>query len=303
MKAVERIPQVHLYAPRNWQFYLADTIIALISPLLITAFIWYSNLYPRIPSITMVYLLLIVLLSVLRSRYAAIFGACVSFLAIDFFLIPPLYTLAIGEVSGLFALLVFLAVAIISGHMAGLLRRRAEASAESEHKLRILYELLRVYNMSNKLDEQLDVIALSTARVFSAWGVTACAILLPDERGKLVVRADAPIVIDPFLLTPQEQQAAQEVLRTATQITLNEDGIPSVIHLIPLCQAKQTCGVLCLRVRNGLDFLLSEENMQRALDQEQPQAEFFCSYLSQITALIERAVDHTQLAAQSEQLL
>jgi hypothetical protein len=43
--------------------------------------------------------------------------------------------------------------------------------------------------------------------------------------------------------------------------------------------------------------------MQRALAQEQPQAEFFCSYLSQITALIERAVDHTQLAAQSEQLL
>ena len=60
-----------------------------------TGIIYAFHLYPTIPNISMVYLLLILLLATTRGRYAALVAAVVAFLAFDFFLVPPLYTLVI----------------------------------------------------------------------------------------------------------------------------------------------------------------------------------------------------------------
>jgi len=50
------------------------------------------HLYPRIPNISIVYLLVVITLASTRSQYAAILAAVVAFLSFDFFIVPPLYT-------------------------------------------------------------------------------------------------------------------------------------------------------------------------------------------------------------------
>ena len=296
MNAVERIPQIRLRPPRNWRFYLVDTLCASIGPLFITAFITYSNLYPRIVSITMLYMLLIIWLATVRSRYSAILASVVSFLSIDFFLTPPLFSFAVHYMSAAIALFVFLVVALITSQLASMVRRRADEATESEHKLRILYELLRVYSLTNKLDEQLDCIALSTNRIFSTWGIIACVILLPDRDGRLQVRADAPITIENFALSDSERQEAQKVLSTNLLLSIKDgDARGSVLHLIPLRTIRRPFGVLYLRVKGGLPWLRNEDSLQQALNQNAPQATFFWAYLDEISGLVERALAYQQM--------
>lgn len=299
MNDVGRIPKIRLGAPRGWLYYAIDIFVAIAGPLLITAFIAYSHLYPHISSITMLYLLLIIGLSVLRSRYPAMLAIVVSVLAIDFFLIEPLLSFSIGHIGEVFALAIFLVVAVFTSFLAGLARRQAYEATEREYKLRILYELLRVCVLTDDISEQLDSIALATNRVFFDWGVKECAICLPDEQGELQLRANAPIDIDEFIFSPRALQAGQMVLRTGTQAMISDDDSTrqSLLSIVPLRTTSLPFGVLYLRVVGSSPWLADEKNMQQALNQDSPEATFFWSYIDQISVLIERALLHQRLAA------
>jgi Osmosensitive K+ channel histidine kinase len=294
------MPKIRLGTPRGWLFYLIDIFVAIAGPLLITAFIAYSHLYPHISSITMLYLLLIIGLAVLRSRYPAMLAIVVSLLAIDFFLIEPLLSFSIGHSGELFSLALFLVVAVLTSFLAGLARRQAYEATERENRLRILYELLRVCALTDDVSEQLDSIALATNRVFFDWGVKECAICLPDEKGELQLRANAPIDIDEFRLSTRAHQAGQMVLRTGAQSMISDaddNTRQSMVYMIPLRTASLPFGVLYLRVMDGSPWLANEKNMQQELSQNSLEATFFWSYIDQIGVLIDRALLHQRLVA------
>src|SRR5215472_16904763 len=73
--------------------YLLDSVLACVGPLLVTGFILVFHLHPLIASITILYLLVVVGLAIFRGRYAASLGAVVAFFSLDYFIIPPFYTL------------------------------------------------------------------------------------------------------------------------------------------------------------------------------------------------------------------
>ncbi|TMD52838.1 MAG: DUF4118 domain-containing protein [Chloroflexi bacterium] len=56
---------------------------------IVTGIIYAFHLYPTIPNISIVYLLVILVLASTRGRYAAILAAVIAFLSFDFFLVPP----------------------------------------------------------------------------------------------------------------------------------------------------------------------------------------------------------------------
>ncbi len=290
MQTVERIPQLALVRERPWQYYLVDTILALVGSLIVTGIIYTSRLYPAIPNISIIYLLFIIPLSIFRGRYAAIVAAIVAFLSFDFFLVPPLYTFNMSNPGEWVALFIFLIIAVICSQLAGMARRRAEEANLREHQARVLYELMRVTNDAEQFADQLDVIVLSIIRVFSPWGARECALLLPDASGKLSVQADAPIRVDHFTLAPEEMAAAGDVM---TRGELIERGSPvdtaSSLRLIPLKVRNHVLGVLCLRVQQG----------SRLANLQQPGADdsrsagrrsFFWDFLDQTTSLLERAL-------------
>src|SRR2546430_14286894 len=142
MKHVERIssPQAKAEPRRNWKNLIGDSVLAIGGVTLITSVIAVAYLYPRIPTIAFVFLLLVLALASTRGLYAAILTSLLAFFCFDFFFFPPPYTFLVIKAEDLLTLVVFLTTAIITGQLASALRQRAEQASSRERELRILYE-------------------------------------------------------------------------------------------------------------------------------------------------------------------
>jgi two-component system sensor histidine kinase KdpD len=295
MSTIEQIPQLPVPEERHWKRYLIDSLIAVAGVAAVTLIIYAYHLYPTIPNISLIYLLLILLLASTRGRYASIVAAVVAVLAFDFFLVPPLYTFVISRWEEWIALFVFLVAALITSQLTTQSRESVEQARLREREARILYEAGRVINITDNLDEQLDSIVLAFVRVFSPWGVRECALLLPDKDGTLAVRADAPIRVESFTLTPNEMVVAREAfaegrireISTPTQYAATETI--TVLRLVPLKAENEILGLLCMRIEHGVSWFASSQRMQEELEQPTDQAIFFWTFLDQIVRVIEEA--------------
>ncbi len=140
MKQAEHSSSLQARAKPPWGRYAGDSALAIAGVSLITAVIAVAHLYPIIPTIAFVYLLLVLTLASTRGLYAAILTSLLAFLCFDFFFFPPPYTFLVTKAEDLFTLVVFLTTAIITGQLALALRRRAEQASSRERELRLLYE-------------------------------------------------------------------------------------------------------------------------------------------------------------------
>src|SRR5260370_35525809 len=140
MKQLERSSPLEARAKLQRWHYVSDSALAIAGVALITSVIAVAHLYPRIPTIAFVYLLLVLALASTRGLYAAILTSLLAFLCFDFFFFPPPYTFLVVKAEDLLTLVVFLATAIITGQLASALRQRAEQASSRERELRILYE-------------------------------------------------------------------------------------------------------------------------------------------------------------------
>ncbi len=96
-----------------------------------------------IPNLSMVFLLAVLVTAMSSGIWPAIYASVLSFLAYNFFFIPPLYTFTVAEPYELLALVIFLVVAVISSALAGRVREQARISASRMRAMRRLYEFTR----------------------------------------------------------------------------------------------------------------------------------------------------------------
>lgn len=213
---------------------------------------------------------------------------------------------------------VFLVVAIITGQLAAALRKRAEDANRSERETRILYELVRITNSEEEVEQQLQTIAQTVVSVFSSWGVRECTLLLPDEHGTLTVRANAPRKDEPTSLSSDEISTALQVMKQGWVIGIHDvnetprsatNAVHRVIvqfnptlpitrlYMLPLTTGKHTIGVLRVRVQNGLRAFPGAERPQEGniqVTQTNPRTTFFWTFIDQATAVIEHARLHRE---------
>ncbi len=140
MKQIGRIPSPEERAKLHWRRYVNDSLLALGGGVLVTSLISAGHLYPRIPTISLVYLLVVVALASTRGLYAASLASLLAVLAFDYFLVPPLYTFVVSKFEDLLTLSVFLATAVITSQLASAQRRSAEEARGRERETRLLYE-------------------------------------------------------------------------------------------------------------------------------------------------------------------
>jgi K+-sensing histidine kinase KdpD len=136
MITFEHILPVELNRGFSWPRFVLDSLLAFAGAMAITMFIFVFQLYPRIPNISIIYLLVVLALASTRGRYASILASIVAFLAFDFFLVPPLYVFTINRVEEWIALFVFLVTAILTSQLAVLLRKRAMEASRRERETR-----------------------------------------------------------------------------------------------------------------------------------------------------------------------
>ena len=140
MKQSERILSPEVIKEPGWRRYASDSLLAIAGVALVTGVIAAAHLYPRIPSISLTYLLVIIALASTRGRYAAILAALLASFSFDFFIAPPLHTSGFARLEDLLDPLVFLAAAILTGSLTATLSHRAEQARIRERETRLLSE-------------------------------------------------------------------------------------------------------------------------------------------------------------------
>jgi two-component system sensor histidine kinase KdpD len=297
-----------------WQRFLVDSTMAFVGSMLVTAVLYFFHLYPLIPNISIVYLLVVLVLASTRGRYAAILASIVAFLSFDFFLVPPLYVFTIDSVEEWIALFVFLVTAILTSQLSVALRERAEQSSRRERETHILYDLLRLTNQETDPERQLHAIAQAVVDAFSTWGVYDCAILQQEASGTLHVQADANKPVGQITLTSDEQAIAAWVIANGRTMGLYDEAalplpvVPSHFvqritigstkaghltrrssRIVPLKMGQNVVGVLLLRILEQPHLFPYEERFEKEIGYHDEGATFFWTFLDQVTALVERA--------------
>ncbi|HEY6541880.1 MAG TPA: DUF4118 domain-containing protein, partial [Ktedonobacteraceae bacterium] len=270
----------------SWQRFLFDSLLAITGAMATTGIIYVFQLYPRIPNISIVYLLVVLALASTRGRYASILASIVAFLAFDFFLVPPLYVFTINRVEEWIALFVFLVTAILTSQLAVLLRKRALEASRRERETRILYDLVRVTNLEAEPERQLHTIAQAVVDVLSSWGVHDCAILLPDTGGILLIQASAYQSAKEMALSSDEKAIASWVMSHGRTMGLYDDSdlasttsarfvqhvivhsteagraVHRSLRLVPLKLGEKVVGVLRLHVLDNPRMFMQEERLE-----------------------------------------
>ncbi len=313
MKSFEHLLFLGARREQSWKRYIVDAIFAIVGALCVTTLIYALQLYPRIPNISFLYLLVVLSIASTRGLYSAIITSVIAFFSFDYFLVNPLYTFTVSKFEEWLALFIFLVTAIITGQLASALRQRAEEATQREMETRALYELVNATTGAEGLERQLSIVAHAITDVFSPFGVHDCAILLPDEHEKLTLRADAAHSIETIVLSPDEEKTAALVMQQGQTVDVYSDSLPSgndglaqshryrrvitqgahigrrYVRIIPLQLDEKTVGVVRLLVEDGIRHLHIERNEGLGKDRIDPQATFFWTFLDQATSVIERA--------------
>ena len=146
-----------------------------------------ASTHLKLPNLSMIFLAAVLACAVSFGVSSAIVAAFLSFLAYNFFFIPPLHTFTIAEPHELFALLIFLLVAVLTGGLAGRVREEASNARQRAIATQSLYDFARKLSGIAVLDDVLWVFASQVANVFK----TQAIILLPRD-GDLEIRAAFP---------------------------------------------------------------------------------------------------------------
>ena len=295
-----------------WRRYLFDSTLAILGVMGMTGVMFFLHLYPRIPNISILYLLVILPLAMTRGRYAATLAAVLAFLAFDFFLVPPIYTFTIDNLDEWIALFIFLLDALFIGYLAAALRQRAEESSRRERETNALYHLVRTTSREEKPAGQLQAMSRAVVELFAPRGVQECALLQFDRAGVLQVQASASLQPEATSLSRKAQTGPAAVNTVRHHPGLKNVAAPLAsffsrrerslrpphaavapppgrsVHLLSLKFGQKTVGALRLHVQGDPRSLVQGEH----LEDEGMFAEsssFFSTFLSQVAALLERA--------------
>ena len=127
----------------------------------------------------MIFLAAVLGCAVTVGQWPAIAAAFLSFLAYNFFFIPPIYTFSIATPHELFALLIFLLVGVVTGGLAGRVRDQSKAARARAKTMQALYDISRKLSATVSIEDVLWVVVRQMAAAVKGQVV----ILLARKRG------------------------------------------------------------------------------------------------------------------------
>jgi two-component system sensor histidine kinase KdpD len=199
----------------------------------------------ELPNLSMVFLVGVLMSSSLRGTRSAILAAGFGFLAYNFFFIEPVHNLTVARPHELFALLIFLAVATLTGSLTGRIRDQARAALAQTRAIEAQAGFSRKLAVASTEE---DVMWATVSQVHASMGTKA--ILLLPEGGELTPRAAWP----PDELTdPAELTAARWALEKAEASGWRTGTLPNIrFRFQPLKTPGRVVGVLGIELNKAL---------------------------------------------------
>jgi two-component system sensor histidine kinase KdpD len=241
---------------RRW----ADTIVLAIAAVTIATMVGRAvTTFIPLQNVSLLYLLAVFACGVVNGRVSAIIAAGLSFLTYNFFFIEPLYDLTVASPHEVFALLVFLAAAILGGELAGRMRDQAEQARRQERATQALNEFSRKLSASARVDTVLEA---TTAHLYATTGMGA-VLLLPEE-GELNPGSVWP---PDLVLDPTDMTAARWAYDRREPAGHGTGTLPQVAwQFRPVLQGKVAIGVLgLLRADDKGPLLAQDEQLIRGV--------------------------------------
>lgn len=137
-------------------------------------------------NVALLYQLPVILSAFWWGRWPSYFSACVSMLVFDFMFIPPTFTLSVDDVRYVWSFVTFLVVAFVIGGRTETLRNQALAASQRERGMAALYQFSREIAAVTDL----NTINSKLAACVSNTLCQRTRIILPDDSGNLLIRAD-----------------------------------------------------------------------------------------------------------------
>lgn len=200
---------------------------------------WIARPYLTLASIALVHLLAVFCVAMLWGMGPAIAASVLGFVALDYLFVPPIFSLTIAAPSEVVSLMIFLAVAAVTSRLAAGARER---TVEAEARARESRALLRLSDAAVNARTTEAALQAIAALALDVFGVSHCAVFLPDSLDALRVQAWAPAARS-CALTREEEGIAAYVWRDQTPVP---DG--SALY-VPLRIGAQRIGVLRIGAR------------------------------------------------------
>jgi two-component system sensor histidine kinase KdpD len=190
----------------------------------------------QLPNLSMIFLAAVLFCAVRFGSRAAVIASILSFLAYNFFFIEPIYTFTIAQPYELFALLIFLAVAVFTGSLAGRLRDQREAAMRAARDTHSLYYYSRMLSGASGAD---DVLWAAAAHLHATLGKRL--MLLMAEGETLELKAAWPPDAKP---DSTEETAARWALTHGEPAGYGTDTLPRIdFQFRPLLVARGAIAV------------------------------------------------------------
>ena len=235
-------------------------------------------------TVSLVYLLGVVLLAMVLNRWAVLLTAALSALAWDFLFIPPPYTFRISSAHDVMMFSMFFVVALAMGHTTHQLRAREAAERRRERRASALNRLLESVTASASLEDGLTRAVKEVDALFRS----RTAVLLATTEGRL---DESPHSASTFSPDTKERAVAAWAFERGQAAGRFTDTLPDAQGLyLPLQTSKGRMGVL------GVHF---EERDTWTLDEN----DLLETFASQISVMIEsyRAIETAQQARMAEE--
>lgn len=246
------------------------------------------HLFLDVRNIALVFLMAVLTSAVTAGLWPALFTSVVGALAFNFFFLPPLYTLVIGDPESVLAFFFFLLVALIASNLTARVQRQAAAARQRARATEDLYLFSRKLAGTGTLDDVLWASAYQIAAMLRLRVV----ILLPEE-GRIAVQAGYP---PDDTLDDADIAAAHWAWEHDRPAGRGADTLPGAKRLyLPLRTGRGAIGVIGLDSDRPGALLAPEQ--QRLFDALADQAAIAIERV-QLAADVDRA----KLAAEADRL-
>lgn len=246
------------------------------------------HLFLDVRNIALVFLMAVLASAVTAGLWPALFTSVIGALAFNFFFLPPLYTLVIGDPESVLAFVFFLVVALIASNLTARVQRQAAAARQRARTTEDLYLFSRKLAGTGTLDDVLWASAYQIAAMLRVRVV----ILLPED-GRIAVQAGYP---PDDTLDEADIAAAHWAWEHDRPAGRGADTLPGAKRFyLPLRTGRGAIGVIGLD-SDRPDALLTPE-----------QQRLFDALADQAAIAIERVqlaadVDKAKLAAEADRL-
>jgi two-component system sensor histidine kinase KdpD len=241
-----------------------------------------------LPNMSMIFLLAVLICAFRFGVSASLSASVLSFLAYNFFFIEPRHTFTIARPHELFALLIFVAVAVVTGGLAGRLRDQANATRARAEATQSLYDFSRKLSGAPKIDDVVWLVASQSAAI-----ARGRSVVLLTKNGDLNLEGAWPP--EDSLSTPDWAAARWAISKGESAGHFTPTMPSATFHFRPMMSSKGSLGVIGVALPDDEDMLpaATESALQSFADQ--------AAVAIERTLLVEEAARMAS-AAESERL-